>query len=742
MLDVTDNSAAELARDLGAFADLGTDLPQIEQTKQALQVTFVRNGDVTRITLNLANNTVVEEVAGERFSYQSIASLLASDRYGNLRSWAANQLASLASTIPSAANSMHVGGQLNGGVDLQHYAAVERHLSRSQNPGTTRVLLIDGPAGIGKTHFISEMVSHRAKQYLVTRQPLILHVQSRGRTLTFLFDLIAYSLQRMRVNVTYDQVPVLAKYGLVSIAIDGFDELADPDGYDLAWAQVSDLVKTVRGQGTLILAGRETFIGRERILKDVHTLRRDLDELDVLTLIPPTKGESMQWLERQGWSEDQLVSIEPFLEPGSLALRPFFLSTLADRSISDTIATARSSSVLSILVEAMVEREITKFGEAVEKVLSAPERRKYVRNFMCEVARDMAENNSVSVSDATLAWLVDVATPKQLPENLARILRGRSQVLAFLTNDDRPGYRRFYHDKFYEYFVSEVLVQTISNQENSKILSRSIIGSSLLETFSEITSSGSIDSDVPKFLDSAFAMLESYPNIDRTRRNVAATVIASLSHASGSAPFLLSDIELDEARFAETAGAAVLTRVVISQFDLRGADVSAVEFNESYLVSLIADDETIVSNTFPKPVLIQDLTISGPITDPEGVNLWLEAHLAERPATVSTAIPDELLGTPSLKILHRAARLRQYWLRKSDDIFAAKILDDPDWPAVERALLDNNLLRVEDRQASGSSGRFVHIRQRDAILAGDLTNPDVVSLYKRLAAEAGVSPAG
>jgi hypothetical protein len=75
-------------------------------------------------------------------------------------------------------------------------------------------------------------------------------------------DLMAFSLQTLRLSVTYDQVPVLVRHGLVTLAIDGFDELGDPNGYDLAWAQVNDLVVEARGQGQIILAGRETFIGR------------------------------------------------------------------------------------------------------------------------------------------------------------------------------------------------------------------------------------------------------------------------------------------------------------------------------------------------------------------------------------------------------------------------------------------------------------------------------------------------
>ena len=47
--------------------------------------------------------------------------------------------------------------------------------------------------------------------------------------LTFLQDLIAFSLQRLRLLVTYDQIPVLVRHGLVTLSIDGFDELGDSE---------------------------------------------------------------------------------------------------------------------------------------------------------------------------------------------------------------------------------------------------------------------------------------------------------------------------------------------------------------------------------------------------------------------------------------------------------------------------------------------------------------------------------
>ncbi len=214
------------------------------------------------------------------------------------------------------------------------------------------------------------------------RRPLILHVQSRGRTLSYLYDLIAFSLQRLRLDVTFDQVPILAKYGLVTIAIDGFDELADPDGYSRAWSQVSDLVHILRGSGSLILAGRETFIGKDRIVSDISSLRLEVDEINVLTLQPPTKGVAINWLRGEGWNEEQLNGIDDFLAPSSLALRPFFLKTLSKPEVAGRIASTTSTSILSILMEAMIDREIGKFGDAIDRELTADERRAYLRAFI------------------------------------------------------------------------------------------------------------------------------------------------------------------------------------------------------------------------------------------------------------------------------------------------------------------------------------------------------------------------
>lgn len=727
--------AKSIAADIAVFADIGTDAPSIEETSNGLTIRYVRYGDPTEISL--AERGAIVETYGDRsIKHASVKALLASERYGNLRDWANKQQAYIESELATAGSLIEQAGILDGGLRQAGIAEIDDILSSPQRDDSARVLLIDGPAGIGKTQFIVGLAGDRARQFVTRRRSLILHVQSRGRTLSYLYDLMAFSLQRLRLDVTFDQVPILAKYGLITIAIDGFDELADPDGYDLAWSQVNDLVQLLRGSGSLILAGRETFIGRERVLKDIASLRPELDDVAVLTLQPPSKGAAIKWLLQQGWTNDQVGAIEKFLEPSSLALRPFFLKTLSDTDVANRVLETSSMSILSMLMEAMIEREADKFGDAVDRALSKDERRSFLRSFVGEVARDMAENGSSSISDSTLSWIVEVALPKEVSNDVMRILKGRCQVVAFFTNDDRKGYRRFFHEKFYEYFLAATLLEIVARGETGKVLGRNIFGSSLLETFGDLVTSAAQTDRIKEFLTTSRRLILTYPPIDRTRRNLAALAIAALSTADLVDDFEVSAVDVDECRFSGTASGGQLNSLIINQFDCRGGDLSLVQFSDVTILTLIADRDTLLPASFPSPALVQDVTTSiKTLTVPTDIGEWVVQHLRTPPEKQKGLISQELRDHEAIKLLFKACRLRQYWLRRSDDQYAARILDNPYWPMIERMLADHDLLRVEVRQASGTDARFIHIRQADDILAENKSNPDVERMYLSLIAE-------
>ena len=401
-------------------------------------------------------------------------------------------------------------------------------------PDRVEVVLIDGPAGIGKTRFIESVAALRASDYVMHQRPLLLHVESRGRVLTFIQDLIAFSLQRMRVPVTFDQVPVLVRNGLIILAIDGFDELGDPSGYDYAWGQLNELIREVRGGGVVILAGRDTFIGPERIRRDIQSLTSE-DGVSALTLQPPTPQAAETWLRNRGWQDGDLASVSELFEPDSYALRPFFLAQLAVPEIANVIKDETAGTPLVFLVELMINREIGKFGAAVDAVMHAAQRHGFVTHFLREVARFMADDQTESVDEVALVWLVEIALDQAAPDlvksDVKGVLQNRALVMAFLVKDSAHHHRRFAHSQLFNHFLGEETLDTIARNEIPKYLRRNILGADFLAAFGDLVADLARGSDaqrLPDFHVAAKELVRTHTSVDRGPRNLGALLLTML----------------------------------------------------------------------------------------------------------------------------------------------------------------------------------------------------------------------
>ena len=398
-----------------------------------IMIRMIRHGEEIKLYFDKITGKVTERSLdeGQARTYASYRSLLASDRFGNLRQWANNQRRSLQNLKSAYNHRIPVSGLLSSSDRELDIDSFDRFLV-AQDQGdeqAVRVMLIDGPAGIGKTTFIEFLAWIRADGHIIKQHPLILHVKSRSRILTYIQDMIAFSLQRLRLNLTFDQLPVLVRHGLVVLAIDGFDELADPNGYELAWSQVGELVEQVRGHGTLILAGRETFIGQERIRKSIKSLR-STDNVQALTLRAPAPEDARNWLEAE--RKHELEFPEELFEFGSFALRPFFFVQLADLPPESEFGTPQRGLLFTSLVDAMIRREASKFGA----VMTPNQGYGYVQRFLREVARYMADDQTDAIDELALSWVAEVAAPEELDNHTLRSLRERAAFIAFLEEDD------------------------------------------------------------------------------------------------------------------------------------------------------------------------------------------------------------------------------------------------------------------------------------------------------------------
>ncbi|WP_431860581.1 hypothetical protein [Azospirillum sp.] len=736
MTNDTAHTQASLLSDLAFFADLGTEPPRSVSSGSQVVVRLVRNGRETELVI-YSDGTIDEKRNDGQQKHLNFRALLASNNFGGIGRWADAQSLILQEKV--AGNTIPVTGILsnhNGPASIDHVdAAVD-------NPGNSldanvHILLIDGPAGIGKTSFIRSLAYNRAVKYRVLRHPLILHVESRGRMLQNIMDLMAFSLQTLRLNVTYDQIPILVRHGLVTLAIDGFDELGDPNGYELAWAQVNALISSVCGRGSLILSGRETFIGRDRLISALKSYRPSRDILNTVTLQPITPKDAKEWLKKNGWTPQALEqdNVEPLFEPGSYALRPFFLNELSREGVREQIERREVDDLTWFLAETMIKREADKFGTDVEAATKKEQREKFVLTFLGEVARDLAENQTDAISSDSLSWLAEMVAIDTVPNSLSGILKNRAGVIAFLIPDERPNYRRFSHSHLFNHFLSRITIDAVADGEVPKFVRRNIFGADLLSSFAEVIGHYK-PKKISAFIKEAVARINELGDYDRSRGNLAALVVAAMgSYYEKSIP-VLSDIAIDQAVVTQTAGGLRLRSALITQLDAREADLRAFEFDNScHIVSLLADSGTALPRNFPLPQRVQ--LPDKILNNNTEIEAWITAHSPDHRelGSAESTIPSDVREHELYYLIGRISRHKRFWIRDSDDKSVRRILQDPYWGTLRRILDKHELLVVRNIGAAGPPTEFFHIKRKDQIIAEDMSDPVIRSFYEDVITE-------
>lgn len=729
----------QLLADFSPFADIGENAPRISEKKGKFTVSFTRDGRDLKLIIDSVSGSVQSTVGkGTTKNHTSVTTLLASELFANLRRWAEIQRELLAGEFDPR-RMIPINATTHSGSCIQSINDISNLLGSGPRLGdNSEILLIDGPAGIGKTNLISQLALERAVSYKATPTPLVLHIKSRGRVLSNLEDLMAFSLQTIRASVTYDQIPVLVRHGLIIAAIDGFDELGDPNGYDTAWAQLSDLIASVRGKGTLILAGRDTFISRARLLRDVNSLREGVDVVHSLTLLLPSALQAKEWLRTHNWTEAnfRIPSVSVLLEEGSFALRPVFLKLLAEQIKPKDIRGEHERFLTPFLLKNIVSREAKLFGKAVQAVIPMPQIEAFVSNFMLETAREMADMQAEALDGTTLSWIAEAALGDGYPSDIVGLIKNRAAVVALLMNDERPGYKAFVHTHIQNYYLARVAIEAISRGDTPKFIRRNILGAEFLSTFVDVASeySSSTSSPINSFLGRAQNLAQTYPHLDRGARNLGALLLASLQTARPEDEAYFAGFQVDDAVIRGTAGPATINEVTINQLDCRQADLTSLVFKNSSITSVIADDASRFSSTIPVPVFL--ITENGlQITDTDKINQWLDERGRSTKPVTNPVVPDKVKAHRIYALLGRACRTRQYWLRAGDDdVHAERILNDTYWPVLSRVLEENGFLRIERRDASGGSSPFYHIRQSQQLLSERSSDTEVVKFFKDLAA--------
>lgn len=696
-----------LARHLSVFADPATPF-SVTAVGSQLQIDMVRDGD-RRYRLNTSSGEVIAVHDGNR-RYRDVAALLASEGFANIRRFKGTQRNILESQRQERAMRPRLepegrfltrDGTEEALTQLTFEAALE-----NSSFDKLLVVLLDGPAGIGKTSLIESIAYKRSDPQSML--PPLLHVTSGGSKLTDLTKALAHALQVVRAEITFDQVPLLARLGVIQVAIDGFDELVDPNGYKDAWSALREFLGDVGHGGPIVLSGRDTFFDQqefERLLAD----RLPNIQVKQARLAPVSPSAAKDYLRASGWKDGDLGAAQAagWFKPGSYQLRPFFLSQIANEEGWDDLQLSYGSPQ-SFLVSRMISREADIISRNTDVSRDAAEAGLW--EFFKSIAEDMAIQQSDQVDEEYVEFACEAAFSARVDRVDVEKLRHRASSFAMLESGSGRRMRRFPHTEFQNQFAARALIDVIEkSQFTTPFIRQSTVNSGLIEAFSDYFYSlaparaVAIYSHLKKMLDD-----EGYS--DRSSSNIGALLLATLSRVDLD-DLTLKNIAMSEACVVGVCRPARLEGVSIGHLVVTGADAGAVQFlSNSRVASLTVDENSVLSPTLSSvgQIQFQENGVTRVLRSPREISDFLSRH-----SPPGSANYDDL---PLLRYFDRLCRafIRQRQIRGHEDDASYRLLADPYWETV-REVLGERIVE-QTKAAGGPRSSFYRLEGAEDLL--------------------------
>ena len=684
------------------FADPATNT-KVKASAQTSVVTMMRNGQER--TYVVKSDGACEVRGGRDVRYPSIRSLMASRHFANLRAMAQTQSRILQSIGEASWIPPRIAIDTQAGRELS-FESLETEIG-APSQDKVRVVLVDGPAGIGKTNLLERWTYERAKGYARGGEhPPFLYVSSRGRRLSNLNDSLAAATQLVRADFTFEQVPVLVGCGALQLAIDGFDELVDVDGYQDAWYALRGFIEELRGSGLCVLAGRDTFFDQQRFLSRLQDTKTTIS-LTQLHLEEASQEKAKEWLISQGWTRKQIddEAANEVLQERSYRLRPFFLTRLAETKQKSWKHVTEERSFRGFLVEEFLTRE----ARLINRMLTCDQAdaKKALRRLFEEVAIDLAQRESNEVDVEFLSFLCEYAFEGIVTEDDLRKLQHKVGSLALLEPASSERLRQFPHSEIQFHFLSEAIVRALCDGEVPFVLRRAVLGVDFLEIFSDVLEQYPADM-VGMCLNCLSQALYRESSMDRLRNNGTAMLLAAFSIDSSGWEPRVSNAVVDEATILGTANKGLVQGVTIGRFDVRESDVSSIDFVDSEVGILVADSLSRLGSRRP---IIQAVHYEAPdgrymiYRKPADIEAWLTEHSVE----TQEIDPHNYSFFNYVERLCRRA-MRQYYFRPGDSDPGGKLLEHEYWDPAVRILKKHDMLVEKKRSVSGANARLFHVR--------------------------------
>jgi hypothetical protein len=712
----------EITRTFAPFADPATEVQVVETSDSACTFQLVRRGDTLVGKARTSRRGI--EVARDGMQWQSLQTFLASDAMAHL-----DELARVQTRVYRRARIAEdwVAGPatLDESASMPSTDAYERGTAPAD--GRTRILVLDGPAGMGKTTLCSRVASEQAAAWLDRRSSqLTLIISSKGRKLSRLNDAIAATLQDLRVPVFYPEIPVLVRHGLVTLVIDGFDELVDQDGYDDAWATLEELLNSVAGGGVLVLSSRDTFFSEQEFVRRAQrhdALLTGKLAFSFLRLLPWTRNEAGRLLELLGVEDARRTEVLKFYGDASRSplLRPYFVAELAKVPPNGVFEVDPDRLVASV-VSSFLRREA---GLLFPGLDNGPD---ILRRFFWELTAEMRTQERDTLDLDVIQFYLDaVLEAERFPDEHRRKIVHRAGAVAFLDAAGERGRRSFPHEIIRDYFFAEALLKAILDGGSNlvRLLSLGAFGLDLAESVMEVVEGGAAGdlsrSHVQQLLDLAVTR----PLGDPVALNAAALAFALLRAGGlpGDAQIRPFGLHLGTVSLAGVVAPPLQVRECnIGFLDASDARLTELETADTHVQRLRVSDGTRLGQGFNVvPTALERYTPRGMITvhDPSEIRAVLRRLGSGADAPAVPASPAEVL----LEGLNRR------WVRRfymdTEDLADEPAFGHPLWPRL-RAVLDRyGRLEVKlNKPVSGRPRNLLHLKDAKSLLERFHENPE------------------
>ena len=712
MNDLLNNELADLQLFADPFEAFDS-LPGVDGWK----ANIVRKGE--DIAIQRESNGAIRTLAGPgQRRYRSFKGLLVSETFANLERLASaqrNRTANL--TDPSTGclkEFLPVAGEIrrsDGHDERLTFDRVRDMLEQSED--RLRVFVIDGSAGVGKSHLIERIVRSRAEPASYkSGKPLLLHVESRGKVLTSLNDRIAGTLSSLRASFFEEELKPLVRRGAVQLAIDGFDELSDSRGYVRAWGAVRDFIRDLKGRGTCILAGRDTML-------DLDTVRDGLgetvagDAIILLRIQHPPARDVRDWLSnREEWRDrtDVLSSLERRIESSEYLRRPFFVSKIADLG-PDRFQGAQGEPIAE-LMESIVRREGEKLT-GVSADISTELAIKLCGEVFSAIARLMMDDETSEIETGLVELLVsEVFTDHANPE-MVKALVQRAKALALLEEEAGDVNKRsFPHETVRSYFFGQSVFDYFPEYGATTGLHRVPLSADDFRIFNRVARRKSLN-DQGRLRESLLAKLREPNGYDYLRSNIGGLLLSFAPLAEDGIEddmLVLSHLELRDVWMADLLGTqkVSLHGCHMHRLDVRGANLCDVQFSNTEVFELLADPFVKFGTSVP---IVRSIIMYEHFKETrlfEGISDWMAQR--GRMSGRDDAAPDE-----RWYLLEKFARIsmRQYSIRSVEDQVdpaSRRIIASPQWPELRTLLERHERLEVNKTlPASGPKSEWFHL---------------------------------